>query len=261
LGGLSAISWVTGHTHEIADTRFVVPEMDWSNWYTVLVDWIVSLGKPFAIGLPLLAAILAVLGYVAVRLGWRIWVIWQWRKRGLREINRVQQLTFRTGTLADVGRIVALVNSAYRGESSRAGWTTEADLLDGQRTDAEEVSRLISSGNSIILLCLQGQKIIGTVHLQYEAPVVYMGMLVIQPDLQGKGTGKKIMRAAEMTAIKMWGVDKMLMYVITLRHELIAYYERRGYHRTGKIKAFQLEARFGVPKVKDLQFELMEKLL
>ena len=76
--------FVTGMNHSMTAARFEVPEMDWNNWFTVMIDWIVSLGKPFAIGLPLLAVILAILGYVMVRAGWRLWVIWQWRKRSKR---------------------------------------------------------------------------------------------------------------------------------------------------------------------------------
>jgi hypothetical protein len=75
-------AWVSGHGHSLSDRHFVVPEMGWDNWFTVIIDWMVSLGKPFAIGLPLLAVILALLGYVSVRLGWRLWVMWQWRKHG-----------------------------------------------------------------------------------------------------------------------------------------------------------------------------------
>ena len=75
---------VTGQSHTMSAAYFEVPEMGWDNWYTVAFDWIISLGKPFAIGLPLLAVSLALLGYVSVRLGWRLWVIWQWRKRGKR---------------------------------------------------------------------------------------------------------------------------------------------------------------------------------
>lgn len=168
-------------------------------------------------------------------------------------------LSFRPAVLADVAGIVALVNSAYRGDASRAGWTTEADLLDGQRTDADEVSHLIDLHDSLILLCLQDAELIGCVHLQHAHHAAYMGMLVIRPGLQGRGLGKKFMQAAEATALKMWGVDKMLMYVITLRQKLIAFYQRRGYRRTGKVKEFPKEARFGVPKVADLQLELMEK--
>lgn len=170
-------------------------------------------------------------------------------------------LSYRPAVVGDVERIVALVNSAYRGESSRAGWTTEADLLDGQRTDADEVSSLIAADDGIILLCLEYEEIIGTVHLQHGKHVAYMGMLVIKPGLQGQGLGKKLMRAAEDTAIKMWDVSKMLIYVVTLRHELIAFYERRGYRRSGKLKEFPQDARFGIPKVAGLEIELMDKSL
>ena len=169
-------------------------------------------------------------------------------------------LSFRMAMLADVASIVALVNAAYRGDSSRAGWTTEADLLNGQRTDADEVSNFILSNESFILLCLDNDELLGCVHLQHAHHVAYLGMLVIRPDMQGHGFGKKLMQAAEEAALKMWGVDKMLMYVITFRHELIAFYERRGYRRTGKVKEFPAETRFGMPKVANLQLELMEKL-
>ena len=252
---------VTGQSHDVTAAHFVVPEMGWDNWFAVMADWIISLGKPFAIGLPLLAVILALLGYVLVRVGWRIWVMWHWRKHGMRGSTQGQMLTFRPAAMDDVERIVALVNSAYRGESSRAGWTTEADLLDGQRTDAEEVRNLIASADAIILLCMNGEEMIGSVHLQHGKHVAYLGMLVIQPGMQGRGLGKKLMQAAETTAIKMWDVDKMLMYVITVRQELIAFYERRGYHRTGKIKEFPQDVRFGIQKVSGLKIELLGKTL
>ena len=252
---------VTGQSQLVAQAQFVVPDMGWDNWFTVMVEWIISLGKPFAIGLPLLAVILALLGYVLVRVGWRIWVMWHWRKHGMRGSTQGQMLTFRPAAMADVERIVALVNSAYRGESSRAGWTTEADLLDGQRTDAEEVRNLIASADAIILLCMNGEEMIGSVHLQHGKQVAYLGMLVIQPGMQGRGLGKKLMLAAEATAIKVWDVDKMLMYVITVRQELIAFYERRGYHRTGKIKEFPQDVRFGIQKVSGLKIELLGKTL
>jgi len=76
---------ITDPMHHVSFSRFVVPDMDWDNWLTVMVDWIVSLGKPFAVGLPLLAIILALTGYLVVRLSWRLWVVWQWKKRGMRK--------------------------------------------------------------------------------------------------------------------------------------------------------------------------------
>ena len=252
-------AFVTGQGQVLTATQFTVPEMDWDNWFNVTLNWILSLGKPFAIGLPLLAILLAVLGYIIVRLGWRFWLMWQWRQHGRRVCMPRAALVFRKATLVDVTQIVTLVNSAYRGETSRAGWTTEAEVLDGQRTDADEVSDLISAENSLILLYLMDGKIIGTVHLRHDNGAAYLGMLVIKPGFQGQGTGKKLMQSAEETAIKMWGVGKVLMTVITLRTELIAFYERRGYRRTGIFKDFPKDEKFGIPKVHDLQIELLEK--
>ena len=152
-------------------------------------------------------------------------------------------ISYRPAMSADVEAIVTLVNSAYRGPSSRAGWTTEADLLDGQRTDAEEISRLLGMDNSATLLCLCGDEIIGSVHLEkVDSTTAYLGMLVIKPTLQGRGFG---------------GIQ---IQVITLRHELIAYYQRHGYRRTGEIRPFPIfNPKFGLPKVEGLMFEVMEK--
>lgn len=171
------------------------------------------------------------------------------------------QLSFRRAVPADVDAIVVLVNSAYRGMSSRAGWTTEADLLDGQRTDAEEVAHLIGADDSLILLCLRDDEIIGSVHLEkVDATTAYMGMLVIRPVLQGQGLGKRFVRAAEAAARTEWGTARMQIQVITLRHELIAYYQRLGYRRTGEIRPFPADPRYGIPRVAGLQFEVLEKV-
>ncbi len=164
---------------------------------------------------------------------------------------------------ADVDAIVALVNSAYRGDSSRVGWTTEADILGGQRTDAAELSELIRTQGSVLLLCLRSGKLIGSVHVQQKDVVTaYMGMLVIRPDLQGQGLGRRFISEAERFVRMEWRARKMQMQVITLRDELIAYYERCGYRRTGEIRPFPAsDPRFGLPKVDGLKFEVLEKTL
>jgi ribosomal protein S18 acetylase RimI-like enzyme len=169
--------------------------------------------------------------------------------------------TFRPARTDEAEMLVGLVNSAYRGDSSRVGWTTEADLLDGQRTDANELRELIQTEGSMLLLCLQDEKIVGSVNLQKDGDAAYLGMLVIRPDLQGSGLGKQLMQAAEAVVQQQWSVHKMQMTVITLRAELLAFYERRGYQRTGIIKPFPTDVRFGIPRIEGLQFEVLEKEL
>lgn len=172
-------------------------------------------------------------------------------------------ITFRCAAVTDVDAIATLVNSAYRGESSRAGWTTEADILGGQRTDAQEISRLIATEGSTMLLLLGAGEIIGSVHVErVDAATAYLGMLVIRPVLQGQGLGRYLMDEAERFVRTEWHASRMQMWVITLRHELIAYYERRGYRRSGETRPFPAtDPRFGLPKVEGLMFEVLEKFL
>jgi ribosomal protein S18 acetylase RimI-like enzyme len=173
--------------------------------------------------------------------------------------DRIPQLSLRKATKEDSGRIADLVNSAYRGDSSSQGWTTEAELLDGSRVNQEEVRTLIEAEKSMILLCLDRTEIIGSVHLRKMDSAAYLGLFVVKPTLQGLGIGKRFMRAAENIAQKEWGVARMSMTVITRRQELIAYYERRGYRRTGQISPFPADASASIPRVKGLQLEVLEK--
>jgi GNAT superfamily N-acetyltransferase len=172
-----------------------------------------------------------------------------------------QALLFRTAVAPDAGVVADLVNSAYRGDSSRAGWTTEADLLEGRRTNETEIRRLIEANGSIVLLCLQGEEIIGSVHLKIQDEGAYLGLLVVKPGLQGLGIGKRFMEAAEDVVRREWAATKMTMTVISVRHELIAFYERRGYLRTGRLIPFPSDAGLSVALVEGLEFEELEKTL
>jgi len=171
--------------------------------------------------------------------------------------------TFRRAGPADAEAIAALVNSAYRGDSSRAGWTTEADLLGGQRTDAEGIAQLVAREGSALLMCLRVGELIGSAHVErVDDATAYLGMLVIRPVLQGQGLGRSLMNEAERFVRAEWGAECIQMQVITLRHELIEWYERRGYWRTGETRPFPAsDPRFGLPKVEGLQFEVLEKFL
>lgn len=157
--------------------------------------------------------------------------------------------------------LVALINSAYRGDASRVGWTTEADLLDGRRTDREQILQLLADADSMILLCRRGDELLGCVHLHNGGDAVHLGMLAVSPPLQSLGIGKRLLRAAESEAAAAWGSRRFAMSVISLRSELIAFYQRQGYRRTGISEAFPVNPALWTPKVEGLCLELLEKCL
>jgi len=169
---------------------------------------------------------------------------------------------FRLATSIDAEAVVALVERAYRGEPSRAGWTTEADLLGGQRTDREEIAQLLADPKARILLCLRETRLIGCVLARLDEGEGYIGMLAVQPSEQGSGLGRRLLAEAEETLRRTFGATRVHMTVIEQREELIAYYERRGYRRTGRTEPFPYgDARFGEPLRPDLQFLVLEKSL
>jgi ribosomal protein S18 acetylase RimI-like enzyme len=158
---------------------------------------------------------------------------------------------------ADVEDLVALVESAYRGESSRAGWTTEADLLDGQRTDADEVRSLLAH----LLVAETDDGIVGCCTLVPKGAHGYFGMFAVRPGLQGGGVGSALLSEAEARARRL-RLDRVEMTVLSLRTELIAFYERRGYVRVGEQRPFpHHDVRFGRPRREDLEFEVLVKAL
>ena len=171
-------------------------------------------------------------------------------------------LPTRAATAADAPALAALVNSAFRGDSSRAGWTTEADLLDGQRVDVDGIAEMIATPGKIILVYEQNRVLQGCVYLERMGEDCYLGMLTIRPTLQGSGLGRQLLDAAERRAAAQWSSRSMQMTVIVQRPELIAWYERRGYHRTGRRKPFPYgDERFGLPRRPDLEFEVLSKPL
>ena len=171
-------------------------------------------------------------------------------------------LSFRAASEADIGRVVALVESAYRGDASRVGWTTEADLLDGRRTGRDDIEAILARERSQLLLAELGGEMIACAHVMVEDGAGYFGMFSVDPRRQGGGLGKRVLAEAERIVREEWGCDAMRMTVIDVREELIAFYERRGYARTGIKKPFPYgDARFGLPKRQDLRFEILEKPL
>lgn len=168
---------------------------------------------------------------------------------------------FRRANFADAKAIAELVNSAYRGESSRAGWTTEADILDGLRTNVKDVQQIIASQHAMVLICLDGAHLLGAICLENEVDAVHLGMFVVKPSMQGNGLGKALLDAAEKLAQQDWHAQKLQMHVISIRHELIAFYERRGYQRTAVFSDFPVNPAMWQPKRDGLKLETLEKTI
>ncbi|MEU0395266.1 GNAT family N-acetyltransferase [Streptomyces sp. NPDC006208] len=172
------------------------------------------------------------------------------------------ELIYRDAVEADVEVLVPLIESAYRGDASRAGWTTEADILGGQRTDPEGVRTVITAPGSRLMIVESDGVPIACCQLEHRGDAAYFGMFAVRPELQGAGLGRRIIAEAERSARERWAVRQMQMTVISVRDELIAWYERRGYRRTGELSPFPYgDERFGVPRRDDLAFELLVKEL
>jgi ribosomal protein S18 acetylase RimI-like enzyme len=158
----------------------------------------------------------------------------------------------------DIDAVVGLIESGYRGEASRQGWTTEADLLTGQRTDADEISSILADPAQTILVFEEDGQIIGCIALTRKADAAYLGMITVSPTLQGRGLGRFMIAEAEAFAQADWGVSRSEMYVIRQRVELIAWYKRLGYVDTGRIEPFPYnEIGKGEAKRDDLAFVVL----
>lgn len=196
-------------------------------------------------------------------------------------MNSAQPIVFRNATLADVSAVVELVESAYRGTGSRAGWTTEADLLDGQRTDELEIREIISGAHSLIRLAQQPNaieqdlqqteararknqpsSIVACVRIENAGDAGYIGMVSVRPTLQAAGIGRQLLQEAERVIRDELGLSRARMTVIAQRETLISWYQRRGYLLTGKRENFPYnEPRAGTPRRDDLYFQVLEKTL
>lgn len=163
-------------------------------------------------------------------------------------------------TTSDVPLLVSLINSAYRGDASRKGWTHEADLFVGNlRTDNSTLTQIISNPGSVILKFTEDGCISGCVFLEKKDRGLYLGLLSVAPELQANGIGKKLLKAAKLHAVE---EDCRLIFltVISVRRELISWYERHGYYLTGETSPFPKDDRFGVP-TRSLEFATMEKVV
>lgn len=167
----------------------------------------------------------------------------------------------RAATDDDLPALHALVERAYRGDSARRGWTHEADLLGGQRTDVEALAETLSDPAQRLLVADEDSAPVGTVTVMLGKPLAHLGMLAVDPERQAKGVGRRLVAEAERLA-RDHGATAIEMTVIGLRTELTAWYERLGYTRTGEVRAFPAtNPRFGLPKRCDLDFVVIKRSL
>lgn len=167
-------------------------------------------------------------------------------------------MKFNIATPDDAEAIVGLVNSAYRGDFSRHGWTTEADFLDGRRTEVKEVLALMADAQYLFIIAKQQHTLQASVLLEHTDDAVHLGMLAVNPLLQNQGIGKALLNEAEKIAKQTWQIQYFKLSVLTCRPELIAFYQRRGYQCTGLTKRLY-SSHLWTEKTNDLYLELLEK--
>jgi ribosomal protein S18 acetylase RimI-like enzyme len=154
--------------------------------------------------------------------------------------------------------ICDLVNLTYRGET---GWTRETHIIQGDRTHRQEIETVMSNPDAHFFVVNQPQILASSIYVAKEKERAYIGFFSVHPNLQGKGLGQHVLKQAEIFALKNMRVQKFVMFVVSQRQELIAFYERRGYSRTGRIETYPLHLGMGVPKVTGLTIEYLEKVI
>lgn len=163
-------------------------------------------------------------------------------------------------TLDDIAALEKLINSAYRGETSKLGWTTEASLLQDKRIDLDELTKIINTKTNTILKFTNNNNLIGCVLLVDKGDNLYLGMLSVSPELQNSGIGKALLQKAEEHALSL-NLPKIVMTVISIREELIAWYNRHGFIDSGEREPFPLNGTDAVISQEPLEFIVLEKKL
>ena len=172
------------------------------------------------------------------------------------------QPLFRRAVAADIPAIVKLVNAANSGDGNTAGWTNEAHLFHGNRTDEAEIAQLLAAPGARFVLSMGVGQVIACAYLRVTGKEAYLGLLAVYPHRQGRGFGSELIAECERIAYQDLGCERLRISVITShRPEVAAFYERRGFARTGKFKPFERKQALEGRKVEGMLVEWMEKAL
>lgn len=166
--------------------------------------------------------------------------------------------TFSIAAQPDIEAIVQLVNSAYRPESGVAGWTHESNWVSGNRISTEQLEAMMSKPDSFVIIGRKEAELVACVHVEKDGLNAYIGMLAVNSELQDADTGKQMLAYAEDFAHDHFGSKKLIIAVVSARSELIAFYQRRGYQKTGMIMDYPLSAGAGTLRHADLKIEMLE---
>ncbi len=168
---------------------------------------------------------------------------------------------------AELPELVSLVNAAYRGAGATPGWTSEVGLVNGERVTLDALrGDMAATPSARIYLLREPPKLLACVRVEegqgaQDEPVCYISMLAVHPEWQDAGLGRRMLEFAEAEGRKR-GARAARRPVVSIRASLIAWYERRGYRRTGETEPFPYEdARFGQPQQRGLEFILLQKEL
>jgi ribosomal protein S18 acetylase RimI-like enzyme len=174
--------------------------------------------------------------------------------------DSVTGVPIRPARPADAGALVELIRSAYRGDTSRAGWTSEADLVEGERISAGQVRAMIERSGSLMLIAETEAGIVACCQLEnLGAGLTYFGTFAVSPQQQGAGLGRQLMAEAELQAVATFAARRLEMTVLAQQDKLISYYERRGFRRTGETRPFPADPRYARPLRDDLYFVVLVK--
>jgi ribosomal protein S18 acetylase RimI-like enzyme len=178
------------------------------------------------------------------------------------ELSSSSGFRIRAARPADAEVLAALIRAAYRGEDSRAGWTSEADLVEGERINPGQVRAMITDTGSLMLVGEDTDRIVACCQVRNEgAGLAYFGTFAVSPQAQGAGLGRQLMTEAEHQAITTFGATRLEMTVLAPQDKLIAYYERRGFHRTAETRPFPADPIYARPLRDGLYFVVLEKSL
>ena len=154
--------------------------------------------------------------------------------------------------------IADLVNLTYRGD---LGGRRIMKKKRGDRTNRQAIESAMCNPNAHFLVVNLPKILASCIYVAKEKEHAYIGFFSVHPSLQGRGLGKYVLEQAETFVLRNMEIHKFVMFVVSQRRELIEFYQRRGYFRTGRIEAYPLHMGIGVPRIAGLTIEYLEKLL